>query len=140
MYHKFRKRRDFLLEILPLPFGEFPNPPFKNFMSGVIILKERKLQLKFRVTEKEKIRIQSKAKKCGLSVSEYLRKRALGYSPKALMPETFYEFTEKLGVLYDALGTLGYTDLQLLTLKLFDDIYIKLLVIGAIDKKSEVDD
>ena len=103
-------------------------------------MKERKLQLKFRVTEKEKIRIQNKAKKCGLSVSEYLRKRALGYSPKALLPETFYEFTEKLGVLYDALGTLGYTDLQLLTLKLFDDIYIKLLVIGAIDKKSEVDD
>ena len=127
------------MEILPLHFWEFPNPP-KNFMLGVIILKERKLQLKFRVTEKEKIRIQNKAKKCGLSVSEYLRKRALGYSPKALLPETFYEFTEKLGVLYDALGTLGYTDLQLLTLKLFDDIYIKLLVIGAIDKKSEVDD
>ena len=139
MYHKFRKMRDFLTEILPLPFGEFPNPP-KRIMTGVIILKERKVQLKFRVTEKEKVCIQNKAKKCGLSVSEYVRKRALDYAPKALLPENFYEFTEKLGVLYDALGTLDYTDLQLLTLKLFDDIYIKLLVIGAIDKKSEVDE
>ena len=103
-------------------------------------MKEKKNSIYVRVTEKEKVRIENKAKKCGLSVSEYLRKRALGYSPKALLPETFYEFTEKLGVLYDALGTLDYTDLQLLTLKLFDDIYIKLLVIGAIDKKSEVDE
>ena len=53
-------------------------------------MKERKVQLKFRITEKEKIRIENKAKKCGLSVSEYLRKRALGYSPKALLPESFY--------------------------------------------------
>lgn len=27
VYHQFLKRRDFLTEILPLAFGEFPNPP-----------------------------------------------------------------------------------------------------------------
>ena len=59
-------------------------------------MKERKVQLKMRATEKEKVRIENKAKKCGLSVSEYLRKRALGYSPKALLPESFYELTEKI--------------------------------------------
>lgn len=96
-------------------------------MSGVIILKERKAQLKTRVTEKEKIRIQNKAKKCGLSVSEYLRKRALGYSPKALLPESFYEFTEKLGTLYETLGGLNSTELQAEVLKLIDEIYAKLL-------------
>ena len=32
VYHKFRKRRDFLWEILPLPFGEFPNPPEKFYV------------------------------------------------------------------------------------------------------------
>ena len=85
MYHKFQKRRDFLTEILPL--GSSPIP-LKNFMLGVMFLKERKLQLKTRVTEKEKLRIENKAKKCGLSVSEYLRKRALGYSPKALLRMT----------------------------------------------------
>ena len=111
MYHKFRKRRDFLTEILPLPLGSSPIP-LKNFMLGVIILKERKVQLKMRVTEKEKLRIENKAKKCGLSVSEYLRKRALEYSPKALLPESFYELTEKLGALYEALGRLNSTELQ----------------------------
>ena len=103
-------------------------------------MKERNLQLKFRVTEKEKIRIQNKAKKCGLSVSEYLRKRALGYYPKALLPETFYEFTEKLGVLYEALGTLNSTELQVEVLKLIDDVYAKLLTTDKSNKESEVDD
>ena len=90
-------------------------------------MKERKAQLKTRVTEKEKLRIENKAKKCGLTVSEYLRKRALGYSPKALLPESFYELTEKLGALYEALGRLNSTELQVEVLKLLDEIYAKLL-------------
>ena len=137
--HKFHKRREFLLEILPLLFGEFPNPPEK-FMLGVKILKERKVQLKMRATEKEKVRIENKAKKCGLSVSEYLRKRALGYSPKALLPESFYELTEKLGALYEALGRLNSTELQKAVLKLIDDVYAKLLTTDKSNKESEVDD
>ena len=103
-------------------------------------MKERKAQLKTRVTEKEKIRIQNKAKKCGLSVSEYLRKRALGYSPKALLPESFYEFTEKFGALYEALGRLNSTELQKTVLKLIDDVYAKLLTTDKSNKESEVDD
>ena len=140
VYHKFHKRRDFLSEILPLPFGGFPNPPLKNFMLGVKILKERKVQLKMRATEKEKVRIENKAKKCGLSVSEYIRKRALGYSPKALLPESFYEFTEKIGILYEALGTLNSTELQAEVLKLLDEIYAKLLVTDKGKVESESDD
>ena len=139
VYHKFRKRRDFLTEILPLPFGEFPNPP-KKFMLGVKILKERKVQLKMRATEKEKVRIENKAKKCGLSVSEYIRKRALEYSPKALLPESFYEFTEKIGILYEALGTLNSTELQAEVLKLLDEIYAKLLVTDKSKVERESDD
>ena len=96
-------------------------------------MKERKVQLKFRITEKEKIRIENKAKKCGLSVSEYLRKRALGYSPNAILPESFYELTEKIGVLYEALGTLNSTELQAEVLKLLDEIYAKLLTLGRKD-------
>lgn len=103
-------------------------------------MKDRKVQLKTRATEKEKLRIENKAKKCGLSVSEYLRKRALGYSPKALLPESFYEFTEKLGVLYEALGTLNSTELQKAVLKLIDDVYAKLLTTDKSNKESEVDD
>jgi len=139
VYHKFRKRRDFLTEILPLPFREFPNTPL-NFKIGVITLKERKVQLKMRATEKEKSRIENKAKKCGLSVSEYLRKRALGYSPKTLLPETFYEFTEKLGNLYDSLEKMNNTELQEHVLQLIDDVYAKLLTPERNNKESEVDE
>ena len=99
-------------------------------------MKERKYQLKMRATEKEKVHIQNKAKKCGLSVSEYLRKRALGYSPKTLLPETFYDLTERLGNLYDALEKMNSTELQEQVLKIIDDIYAKLL---TLDKESEVE-
>ena len=102
-------------------------------------MKEKKNSIYVRVTEKEKVRIENKAKKCGLSVSEYLRKRALGYSPKALLPESFYEFTEKIGILYEALGTLNSTELQAEVLKLLDEIYAKLLVTDKGKVESESD-
>ena len=38
-----------------------------------------------RVSEKEKNIIEQNAKKCGLSISEYLRQRALGYMPRAVL-------------------------------------------------------
>ncbi|MBQ4544921.1 MAG: hypothetical protein II996_05065 [Oscillospiraceae bacterium] len=103
-------------------------------------MKERKVQLKFRITEKEKVRIENKAKKCGLSVSEYLRKRALGYAPKALLHESFYEFTEKLGVLYEAIGTLNSAELKAEVVKLLDEIYAKLFVTDKGKVESESDD
>ena len=96
-------------------------------------MKEKKNSIYVRVTEKEKVRIENKAQKCGLSVSEYLRKRDLGYSPKTLLPENFQEFTEKIGVLYEALGTLNSTELQAEVLKLLDEIYAKLLTPGRKD-------
>ena len=34
--------------------------------------------------------------KCGLSVSEYLRQRAMGYMPRAVLPEVFFSFNDKL--------------------------------------------
>ena len=49
-----------------------------------------------RVSEKEKNIIEQNAKKCGLSVSEYLRQRALGYMPRAVLPEIFFTFNDKL--------------------------------------------
>ena len=52
-----------------------------------------------RVSEKEKNLIKRNAEKCGLSVSEYLRQRALGYMPRAVMPEVFFSFSDKLDAL-----------------------------------------
>ena len=49
-----------------------------------------------RVSEKEKNLIEHNQKKCGLSVSEYLRQRALGCMPRAVLPEVFFSFNDKL--------------------------------------------
>lgn len=49
-----------------------------------------------RVSEKEKNLIERNAERCGLSVSEYLRQRALGYMPRAVLPEVFFSFNDKL--------------------------------------------
>lgn len=90
-------------------------------------MKERANSIYVRVTEKEKIRIKNKAEKCGLTISEYLRKRALGYSPKALLPESFYEFSSKLGEVYEKLDSSYSTELEEKILSLIDEIQLKLL-------------
>ena len=50
-----------------------------------------------RVTDKEKQTIQAKAKKCGLSVTEYVKQRALGYEPRAVPPNALFVLLEKIG-------------------------------------------
>ena len=42
------------------------------------------------MTPQEKQHIQVKARTCGLSVSEYLRQRALGFAPRAIPPEDLH--------------------------------------------------
>ena len=90
-------------------------------------MKERANSIYVRVTEKEKIRIKNKADKCGLTLSEYIRKRALGYFPKALLPECFYEFSGKLGDLYEQIDKGYSTELEEKILSLIDEIQLKLL-------------
>ena len=90
-------------------------------------MKERANSIYVRVTEKEKIRIKNKADKCSLTISEYLRKRALGYSPKALLPESFYEFSGKLSNLYEQVDKGYSTELEEKILSLIDEIQLKLL-------------
>jgi len=55
----------------------------------------RKL-INIRVAEKEKVQLDKLAQKCGLSLSEYLRKRGLGYEPGPLLDNRFYEVYSKL--------------------------------------------
>lgn len=52
-------------------------------------MKEKKERLELRVTKSEKNAIHRKAAKCGLTISEYVRKRALGYEPRGLRPMLF---------------------------------------------------
>ena len=82
-------------------------------------MKERKVQLKMRATEKEKVPIENNAKKCGLSVSEYLRKRALGYAVKATPPDAFYLFVRHMSRL---LNKVPSAKVEEEALKLFDEV------------------
>ena len=59
-------------------------------------MKENKKLINIRLTPKEKEQMESLAEICGLSLSEYLRKRGLGYEPRPLLSDGFYLFYSKL--------------------------------------------
>ena len=52
-----------------------------------------------RFSEREKQIVEQYAAACGLSRSEYLRKRALGYEPRSALGDSFYQLYSKLCVL-----------------------------------------
>jgi len=50
-----------------------------------------------RMTDKEKQIIQAKAKKCGISTTEYVKQRVLGYEPRSVPPDALFVLLEKIG-------------------------------------------
>ena len=58
-------------------------------------------RIAFRVTDQEKKKITVLAKKCGLSVSEYVKQRALKYAPQPIILESVFLMLEKIGQLQD---------------------------------------
>ena len=59
------------------------------------------VRIAVRVTAIEKEKIQARARKCGLSTTEYIKQRALGYEPRAVPPDALFVCLEKLGELAD---------------------------------------
>lgn len=57
------------------------------------------VRIAVRVTAKEKDKIQAKARKCGLSTTEYVKQRALRYEPRTVPPDALFACLEKLGEL-----------------------------------------
>ena len=55
----------------------------------------------FRLNRRDKEKIQAKARKCGLSTTEYVKQRALGYEPRAVPPDALFACLERLGELAD---------------------------------------
>ena len=53
-------------------------------------MRNRTFGINIRVSEKEKKRIENYAKKCRLSVSEYLRQLANGHTPNEIPSDNFY--------------------------------------------------
>lgn len=81
-----------------------------------------------RVSEKEKKIIEQNAKKCGISVSEYLRQRALGYMPRAVLPEIFFSFNDKLDELCVAVEGKITADTEEKIIRLIDSITEELIL------------
>ena len=52
-----------------------------------------------RFSEREKQNVEQYAAACGLSRSEYHRKRALGYEPRPALGDSFYQLYSKLCLL-----------------------------------------
>ena len=55
------------------------------------------IRISVRLSEKKKQTIQAKAKECGLSASEYVKQRALGYEPRTVPPNALFVLLEKIG-------------------------------------------
>ena len=72
-------------------------------------------RIAFRITGQEKKRIAVLAKKCGLSVSEYVKQRALGYAPQPIIPESVFLLLEKIGQMQN-LAASPETDAAICTL------------------------
>ncbi len=81
-----------------------------------------------RISEKEKNLIERNAEKCGLSVSEYLRQRALGYMPRAILPEVFFSFSDKLDGLCIACEGKITQDTEEKIIALVDEITAELIL------------
>ena len=81
-----------------------------------------------RVSEKEKNLIERNAERCGLSLSEYLRQRALGYMPRAILPEVFFSFNDKLDELCIAVEGKITEDTEAKIITLIDEITTELIL------------
>ncbi len=86
--------------------------------------KEKSARIELRVRQKDKERIVKTATQCGLSVSEYVLQRALGYTPKPANPDAFYLF---YGKLCDLLNQDLSPAVEASALNLFDEITAEFL-------------
>ena len=62
---------------------------------------EKDKRIELRVTPADKAKIERLAASCGLTQSEYLRQRALGYAPRTVLPDVFFDFHQALCRLCD---------------------------------------
>lgn len=69
-------------------------------------MRTRSVGLNVRVSPAEKYRIQTAAGRCGLTLSEYLRQRALGYAPRFHPPQAFFSYLTWMDNLTDQLARL----------------------------------
>lgn len=88
--------------------------------------KEKFARIDIRVNQKDKDKIKRLAEKFNLSISEYMAQRALGYEPRAVLPDVFFDFYNKLCELCNTAELTPTTESKLLAL--IDEIHSALLL------------
>lgn len=58
-------------------------------------MENKNFRIVARVDGQERVLIERKAKKVGLSTSEYVRQRAMNYEPRPIPPEAFFRLCEE---------------------------------------------
>ena len=94
--------------------------------------KNKTQRLEISITPENKKKIERYASKCGLSTTEYVTKRALGFAPRAVLPDAFFNFYGKLCEICNS-ETTPETEAKLLAL--IDEIHSEIL-----SPKKEVND
>ena len=91
-------------ESTPLPGVDYPNQ--RRYM------KKNNTRLQLRLSLKEKDKIERNARRCGMSVSGYVRQCCLGREPRTRPPDVFWEL---LGELYAIAALLPMPEQQRLS-------------------------
>ena len=88
----------------------------------------KKARIELRVTQSEKNRIARLAESCGLSQSEYVRQRTLGYAPRTVLPDVFFDFYQTLCRLCDEVADKVSPETEQSLLATVDEIQQRLLL------------
>ena len=83
-------------------------------------MRNRTVGINVRVTVTEKKKVTMLAKKCGLSLSAYLRQRALGYEPGGHPPKEVFDVLDKLDDMAERCSARDETDIIAQTDRLRD--------------------
>ena len=97
-------------------------------MKEGILLNEKQARIELRVTQSEKKKIAKLAESCSLSQSEYVRQRALGYVPRTMLPDVFFDFSQTLCRLCDEVADKVTPETERKLLEVTDEIQQQLLL------------
>mgnify|MGYP000272091174 FL=1 len=91
-------------------------------------MNDKNARIELRVTQSEKKKIARLAESCGLSQSEYVRQRTLGYAPRTVQPDVFFDFYQTLCRLCDEVADKVSPETERKLLEVVDEIQQRLLL------------
>lgn len=91
-------------------------------------MNNKNARIELRVTQSEKKKIARLAESCGLSQSEYVRQRTLGYEPRTVQPDVFFDFYQTLCRLCDEVADKVSPETERKLLEVVDEIQQRLLL------------